>query len=209
MDVSCHELKEEIESKRISTSPLIESLIREAEERSVAYQRQEEEINRPLPREESLGAFFEDLQIGNFIIGSGIGGYGMDWGHIELSNLDKIAKQASLSKHCPDGHRLEHTTKGPYTRIVKGSGITMYTTSFGEIEQPWFVAKDGTHYTFLFAKFREGYFHVRVAITRPGNEEVLKEEHTLVELRAMIGELPPRPVMKSGLLSRFASLIGL
>lgn len=205
VDVDSWELEEEVKAGRIATSPLIETLARETEERRQAYKREEEEVNSPLSREESLGAFFEDLGIANFIIGGGIGGYGMGWGHIKLDELDRIAKRDSFSKYL-DGHRLEHTTEGPETFSASvAPGVTMYTTSFGEIEQPWLTATDGTKYTFVSAKSRDGRFHIKTKVKK-GDAAPVEGEYTISELRDMIGPLPPKPMARRGFLGRVASL---
>jgi hypothetical protein len=206
VDVDSWELEEEVKAGRIAASPLIETLSRETEEQRQAYQREEDETKRSLPREESLSAFFEDLGIGNFIIGGGFGGYGMDWGHIKLDELDRIAKQDSFSKYLKDGHRLEHTTEGPETFADDvAPGVRMYSTSFGEIEQPWFIAADGTKYTFLSAKFRDNRFYVKIRIEKK-DSAATEAEHTISELRTMIGTLPVKPVARKGLRARVASL---
>lgn len=206
VEVDSWELEEEVKAGRIATSALIETLARETEERRQAYKREEDEVNKPLPREESLGAFFEDLGIANFIIGGGIGGYGMDWGHIKLDELDRIAKRDSFSKYLTDGHRLEHTTEGPETFSAPvAPGVTMYTTSFGEIEQPWFVAMEGAKYTFVSAKFRDDRFHIKTKVENGGAAPV-EGEYTISDLRGMIGPFPPKPAARQGLLGKVASL---
>lgn len=208
VDVDCRELREEVRAGRIAMSPLIEMLIHEDEERMRALVREGEEANKPLSREESLGVFFEDLGIANFIIGGGIGGLDIDWGHIELGELDRIAKEdscGSLSKYHPEGHWLEHTTKGPETFSVPAEpGVTMYTTSFGEIEQPWFLSLDGTKYTFMFAQFRDGHFYIKTKV-ETGEAAPVEDEYTISDLRGMIGPLPSKPVARRGFLSRVFS----
>lgn len=203
VDVDSWELQEEVKAGRIATSPLIETLARETEERRQTYEREEEEVNKPLSRGESLGAFFEDLGIANFIIS----GCGMDLGHIRLDEIDRIAKRDSFSKYLTEGHWLEHTTEEPetFSAHVAHLDVTMYTTSFGEIEQPWFTAMDGTKYTFVSAKFRNGYFHIKTKVEN-GEVAPIEGEYTISELRGMIGPLPPKPVAQQGFLGRVASL---
>lgn len=206
--IDCHELQQEIQAERIGTSALIERLIFESEQKRAEFQRREDEAKQPLPREESLAAFFEDLQIGNFIIGGGIGGYGIAWGHIEMSELDRIAKQDSFSPYLPDGHFLEHTTLRPDTRVTDlAPGMTTYTTSFGEIERPKFSTTDGTIFTFLFAKFRDERFYIKVKIVKPDNNET-EEVHTIDELREMIGPMPAKPAQQKTVLQKLAAWIG-
>ena len=193
VDVDSRELEEEIEAGRVAMSPRIKRLISASTKRRDEYLRQEEEVKRPLPREESLGAFFEDLGIANFIVGGGIGGYGLDWGHIKLDELDAIAKRDSFSKYLPEGHELEHTTQGPETEVLRlDYGTTAYMTSFGQIENPQFTAVDGTNYTFLSAKFRDGHFFIKTKIRQPEEEEATEGVFSVAALRLMIGPLPVR-----------------
>lgn len=206
IEVDSWELEEEVKAGRIAMSPLIEVIARETEERKQAYERKEEEINKPLPTEGSLGVFFRDLGIANFIIGGGFGAYGWDWGHVELSELDRIAKSDSLSKYSPEGYRLEHTTEGPETFSAPvAPGVTVFTTSFGTIDQPWFTKIDGTKYTFLFATFREDRFFIKTKVEKEGGA-ITEGEYTISELRDMLGPLPPKPVVRQGFLSKVASL---
>lgn len=193
VDVNSWELEEEVKAGRIAMSPLIEMLVRETEERRQEHQREEEEIKRPLSRTESLGAFFEDLGIANFLDGPAFGAYGMDWGHINLGELDQLAKRASFSKYLPDGLHLEHTTSGPETISAKiGQGVTMFQTSFGEIEQPWYVDATGTKYTFLSAKWIDGHFCVRVLVDQSGEEASPEAtSFTVPQLRSMIKVAAP------------------
>ncbi len=205
VNVDHWDLDAEVKAGRISSFPLIDTIGREEEEQRQAYQRKEEEIKKPLPREESLGAFFEDLNIANFIIGPAIGGYGMDWGHIKLEELDAIAKRDSFSEYITDGYHLEHTTEGPETLAADiAPGVRMYQTSFGEIENPWFIGADGTRFTFLFAKYRDGHFYLKTKVER--GEAGSESEHTIAELREMIGPLPPKPAARQGFLGRVAAM---
>jgi len=189
VDINCWELAAEIETGLIASSPLIETLIREQEEKQAMYTQQEERIRKPMQPEESLGKFFLHLGIHNFIIGGGIGGYGMDWGHIKLGELDEIAKRYSLSEYLVDGFILEHTTKGPETFATNiAPGLTVHQTSFGEIERPWYRAANGKKYTFLSAKYRDNHFMIKTLITLGG--KVLTEgEYSVSELRSLIGSI--------------------
>lgn len=208
VDVDSWELDEEVKAGRISTSPLIEMLARETEERRRAYQREEEEVKKPLAHEESLTAFFEDLGIANFIIGGGIGGYGMDWGHIKLDELDNIVKRDSFNEYSAKEYCLEHTTEGPETLSAEISpDVTMHQTSFGKIEQPHYTADDGKEYTFLSARWESGRFYIRTLIDQ--SEETTPEEvtcFTIGQLRSMIGPIPQRPVARRTFMQKLASL---
>jgi|GEM_PF-2917416 len=193
--VDSWDLTAEVEACRIETSPAIEQLVVEEGARRTEYAKQEEQIKKPVPPEESLAQFFEGLRIGNFIIGGGFGGYGMDWGHIELKDLDQTAKRDSFSKYLTDGFTLEHTTQGPETFAADvAPGVTMYQTSFGEIENPWFLAADGARYTFLSAMFRDDQFHIKAKVEND-DEPPQEGEFTIAQLREMIGpiEMPPAP----------------
>ncbi|MCA9362179.1 hypothetical protein KC906_02290 [Candidatus Kaiserbacteria bacterium] len=195
--VDSWDLTAEIEAGRIETSPAIELIIKKEDEERVAYARKEEQIKKPVPPEESLAQFFKDLRIGNFIIGGGFGGYGMDWGHIELKDLDQTAKRDSFSEYLTDGFTLEHTTQGPETFADDvAPGVTMYQTSSGEIENPWFLAADETRYTFLSAKFRDERFHIKAKV-ESADEPPQEGEFTIAQLREMIGpiEMPPAPTL--------------
>jgi len=207
VEVDSWEFDEEIKAGLIETSPLIETLVREAEERRQALQREDDEVKKPLPREESLSAFFEDLGIANFIIGGGIGAYGWDWGHIGLSELDQVAKKDSFSKYLEEGHYLEHTTKGkePFSTPPILSEASDRDAPFGELERPWFQATDGTRYTFLHAKYRDGHFFVKTRVEKEGAEPT-EASYSLQELRDMIGELPPPLAKPSWLRRKVASL---
>jgi hypothetical protein len=178
------ELEKEIKAGRITSSSTINDLIAETQRKLETYQREMEEVNKPLPHEESLSAFFQDLGIDNFIIGGGIGGYGLDWSHVEIEELDRIAKQDSFSKYLPNGHRLERTIGSPRDE------------NFGEIEQPHFTAKDGTTYKFISAKYHDDHFFIKVFVDKP-EVAPYTGEFTIQQLRSMIGEIPsPRKKSK-------------
>ncbi|MGW8185548.1 MAG: hypothetical protein ACWGHO_05580 [Candidatus Moraniibacteriota bacterium] len=204
VDIESSELQKEVKAGLISTSTTINELIAETQRKREEYQRKEEVINKPLAPEESLSLFFQDLEIDNFIIGGGIGGYGMDWGHIKLEELDQVAKRDSFSEYLTDGHRLEHTTEAP--RSAKRSlscGISAYTTSFGKIEQPRFTDKNGTTYKFISAKYHDEHFFIKVLVANP---EIIPYtgDFTIGRLRDMIGELPKKKVSFLGKVLAFA-----
>ena len=195
IDISIWDLTTEIEAGRIETSPAIEQLVQEEGKRRAEYAKQEEQIKKPVPLEESLAQFFEDLRIGNFITSPAVGGYGIDWGHIELKDLDQTAKRDSA--YLDNGFILEHTTQGPETFATDiAPGVTMHQTSFGEIENPWFLANDGTKYTFFSAKFRNEHFYIKVKMEKD-NETPREEEFTVTQLREMIGLIEtPNPIQR-------------
>ena len=162
---------------------------------------------QPSSRDESLGAFFEDLQIGNFTTGGCVGAYGMDWGHITLAELDKTAISDCLYPESAKGFRLERTPYAPEQYNAPGAKeASDPEKGFGKIEQPLFVAADGTQYTFRFVQLREGRFHVMTMVQR-NYEEPFEEEYTIDVLRLMIGPMPPKIEPKVGPVRRlFKSL---
>lgn len=141
-------------------------------------------VNEPLPREESLGALFEDLGITNLISGC-YGAYSIDMGHFELHELDQRAR---MFASCPiECFRLKHTTEALKTSSapIEGGG-TRISITFGEIEDPRFVASDGTKYTFISAKFHDGHFHIKATIEKMGAAPI-EEERAINEWRNLIG----------------------
>ncbi len=161
--------------------------------------------NTPLARDTSLSAFFKELGIANFICGDQDGFYGLDWGHIPLEELDNIVQRNSATSFSTDGYRLEHTTRQPEHTIVRIGPSTTYRTSFGEIEPPWFTAKDGATYVFLKATFRDSHFSLMTRIEQTGVAPI-EDEYTVEELRRMIGSLPPKPGAWKRLLRIITSL---
>lgn len=197
VDIDRWDLEEEIDKGTIAKSPTIQGLFQKIEQEKTESEEREKLIKKPLLVNESLSVFFVDLGISNFIIGGGIGAYGMDWGHIKIEELDETVKRDSLYLGGKFAS-LEHTTSGPETKVIPcGPGMTAYSTSFGEIEQPHFTAKDGTEYTFLAAKFgkTKHRFYVKTKVTKPGSTVTIVT--TIPRLREMIGPLPaPEPPKK-------------
>ncbi len=194
------DLTAEVEAGRIETSPAIEQLVQEEGERRAEYAKQEEQIKKPVPPEESLAQFFEDLCIGNFITSPAVGVYGIDWDHIELKYLDQTAKRGGA--YLDNGFILEHTTQEPETFATDiASDVTMHQTSFGEIENPWFLANDGTRYTFFSAKFRDEHFYIKVKMEKD-NETPREEEFTVTQLREMI-----EPIKTANPIQRFVGIL--
>lgn len=182
------DLKAEVDANRMKMTEQIQGICDAEEANSLAYKKEQEECNRKISRAESLSAFFVDLDIDYFIIGGGFGGYGMDWGHIEREDLDRIAREESFSEHLPKGHKLERTTMSPKTKVMGiGSEIKMYETSFGDIEQPYHTTNDGTKYTFVYAKWIDGKFYIRTLVEQ-GETIVSPEvtEFTIAQLRKLL-----------------------
>ncbi len=186
--VSVHELKGLVAEGKISPHPIIDELIAKQEAESAAHKAHEEFIDTLMPAEESLGALFAQLGIRDMLDGIPIGAYGMDWGHIDLPKLDAYVKRYSTGKHCSDSDfPLRHTTQGPETRSANvARGVTMFQTSFGEIEEPFVVAKGGTKYTFTAAAYRDGSIMVKTLVAKDGIEPE-EGTYSVPELQKMIG----------------------
>lgn len=190
VDISGWELEEEAKAGRIETLPIIGTILREEAERRDAYRRKDDELKKPLAREHSLGVFFGELGIDNFVDGPVVGAYSIDWGHLKLEELDRAGKRASSGKYFTEGFMLEHTTQRPLTRrTLVDSGIAVYSTTFGELEQPYYIATDGTRYTFISAKFRDFRFFLKTKVEKKGGDST-EGEFTLLQLRKMIGPVP-------------------
>lgn len=148
----------------------------------------EEEVNKPLCRAESLGAFFYDLGLVNFIVGGRKGAYGFEWGHVKLERLDGIVIRESMEKG-RDGHTLEHTAQGPEsTPMSLANGVKVSTSSFGTFGQPSFLARDQINYEFLSAWWENDQFYIRTLVSLSSEKttsEVLV--YTIAQLRDMIG----------------------
>ncbi len=193
VEVSVHELNTMVEAGKIPPHPIIDELTAMQEAKSAAHKAHEQFVEALMPVEESLGAFFAQLGIRNMIDGIPIGAYGMDWGHIDVVNLDVYVKRYSTGRYCSDSDfPLRHTTQGPDTRSANvGGGVRVYLTSFGEIEEPFVVAKDGTKYTFTTAAYRDGKIMVKTLVGKDGVEPE-EGTYSVPELREMIGRLRRR-----------------
>jgi len=196
IDVSVYELTQLVKQGKLSPHPIIEELVQRDEARSREYKEREAFIEAALAPEESLSAFFGELRITNMLDGVPFGGYGFDWGHIDLAELDTYVKRYSTGKHSTE-FPLRHTTEGPYTTGAEVKpGVTLISTTFGEVEEPYFVTNDGTRYTFLAAAFHEGSI---VVTTKIEKDESVPEEgtYTVPTLRAMVGPVTtPEPEKK-------------
>lgn len=196
VDVSVYELTRLVEQGKLAPHPIIEELAQKDEARNREYQEREAFIKAPMPAEESLGTLFEELRITNMLDGVPFGGYGFDWGHIKLEELDTYVKRYSTGEHSSE-FPLRHTTKGPYSFGEDlMPGVKMISTTFGEIEEPYFVTSDGTRYTFTTAAFHEDSIVVTTKIEKEGSEP--KEgTYTVPSFRNLIGPItPPEPEKK-------------
>ena len=183
--VNTDELIEELDADFLLSSLEMKELFAHEEMQKLLWKKQEKELNIPVSPEQSLSIFFKELQIKNFTIGGGIGAYGLDWGHIKIEELDRIAKQDS--QYCKNGHYLEITQNGPDNRNF---GVVR---NFGSLQHPKYVSSCGTKYVFERARWSGDCFKVFTRIDEtskiggrkhPVNEYV--GEFTISQLRNMI-----------------------
>lgn len=166
------ELNQEVKAKRLIPGPLAKKVIRNYKARERTRARWGRETKKPLPPEEGLSNFFKALHLDNFIIGGGIDGYGLDWGHISLKELDDIVKQDSFGSR--SGFYLERTEFGP-----GHEGL-----SFGKVLKATVQYSNG-RYTFISAVYRNGHFYVKTEISKNGRI-IRKGRFTVPELRQML-----------------------
>jgi len=190
IEVSAQELTELVESGALPAHPIIDELVRREEQKRGDYEARETFLSAAMPSEQSLGDLFAELGITNMLDGIPFGGYGLDWGHIDLARIDYYVKQASTGRY-GEGHQfqLRHTTERAET--VSDSvapGVTMFQTSFGKIEEPWIVALNGIKYTFLSAAYSAGSIMVKTRVERP-NIEPIEGVYSVLALRVLIGEV--------------------
>lgn len=187
IDVNVYELRDLIERGLIEEHPIILELEAKQQKASDRYEARERFIAAPMQEQDSLGSFFTLLGIDNLLDGAPFGGYGVDWGHIKIGDLDSMIKQTSTGEYA-SSFTLRHTTKSPETRktpLGRG-GSMLLETSFGEIETPYFVDYTGTKYTFLNAKYRYDEIVVTVQIDEK------ERDMTVAQLREMIVVKKPK-----------------
>lgn len=203
IDVSVHELTKLIEQGKLPHNPIVDELVREDEERQREHREHQTFVEAPMPSTESLSVLFEDLGITNMLDGVPFGGYGLDWGHIELSQLDSYVKEFSTGKFSEGcWFKLKCTTDEPRTQSAQiAKGITAFQTSFGEIEEPWCIASNGTKYTFLEAAYRDGSIVVKTHVEEKGKEPEVGT-YSVQMLRDMLGPIAPKPKKKRWRFSR-------
>jgi hypothetical protein len=178
VEVSGYELTQLIEEGKLAPNPLIDRVVQEEEARRRKYDEREAIVKAPMASENSLGVFFRDLGIGNFIVGS------IEWDYIELARLDEVAKRELLSGHF-ERFELRHTKQGPeIAEEPIGPG-----TPSGDIVSPRFVAADGATYTFLGVVLHEGAFLVTARVERERGNPT-EGQYTVPHLRELIGPLP-------------------
>lgn len=184
------ELEEEAKEGRIKLTPAVQSVIEEVQKRQEKNIREQEEIKKPLSREESLAWFFYDMGICNFIFGDWLKGvYGWEYGHIELNTLDWRAKCDSFNENMPEGYFLKYTANGPETIGPWEIRRNSFTTNRDEIKNPSFTAANGITYTFLSAKYRDRQFFIRTRLGDPKTSSC-DEEFTIFQLRVMFRVVP-------------------
>lgn len=194
IDVSVQELTELIEQGKLPHHPIIDELIQRNEDWLREYESREAFLKAPLPPGESLSELLRELGINNMLDGIPFGAYGIDWGHIELKELDPYVKRCTTGKY-GEGNRfpLRHTTHGPYTQsAIVVEGVTRFTTTFGEVEEPWYLSGDGTKYIFVEAAYHEGSIVVTTRFERVGSEPEVGI-YTVPTLRASIVGPIPKP----------------
>lgn len=184
IEVNIYELRELVEQGLIDDHPIIAMFEKRHEKSRDRYEARERFIAAPLADSCSLSALFESLGIDNLLDGEPFGGYGMDWGHIKLGDLDSMIKQTSTGTYA-SSFQLKRTTEPPTTRGcgIRGSDVTMFTTTFGDIETPFYVDATGTKYTFVSAKFRYDTIVVSMEV---GDEYPVQLDMTVEALREAI-----------------------
>jgi hypothetical protein len=122
----------------------------------------------------SLAGFFEELGIEHFVSGPPVGAFGLDWGPLKLSELDRAVRDsAELPLYC--------SLSGKATE-----------SNANEIIHPRFTCRGDT-YVFNSARFKDGEFVLKVFITdrwRPDFET--QYFYTVSELREIM-EMPVFP----------------
>lgn len=159
----------------------------------------------PENNQESIAKFFEDLGIDNFVDGPPIGAYLFDWGHFrDLQELEDKIFRRSGSRYLTTTI-LQISTESPKTRHrrVFGSGMTVISTSFGEIVSPTYQAANGICFTFNTAEYREGIFFIETTMEEGADRTT--GQYTISDLRKLIGPISNR-TFKPGILRRIRNL---
>ena len=176
VDVSHWDLKAELDAGRIKTSPLIETILTEAELAQQEYARKEAEIIAPIDPEKSLGAFFQDLGITNLVIDE------EDWfDKVDLAKLDALAKRGCFDD--AEHNRFKCDVLQDNDALRK------------EYPPPHYIAWDKAKFTFLSAQFRNGQFWVKTTTEEQGKEP-FTGEFTVSELRRSIGPIPSKETLR-------------
>lgn len=189
IEVSVDEMSDLINRGQLLPHPLVDELIKEDEARRRELAEHMALVHAAMPQEESLSALFADLGIDNMIDGAPFGGYGLDWGHIKLNELDTYVKRFTTGRY-GKGHYFELRRTNPYTNTAQLDGkIPQYQTYFGVVEEPWFLARDGTKFTFRRARYHNGSIAVEVNSRHP-NGDLCHKELSVPEIRKVLGPLP-------------------
>ena len=186
VEVDGWELKREAEAGIITVTPLVAGIIEEAMAESAAFKerhdRQEAELKIPLPGDESLGKLFQQLEIGNIIVGVPFGGYGLDWGFTPAEKVDRDLKGSSFYGDHP--RPLFRSTKVPtFESEDILPGVTQTTVSIGEIVPiSWKDERTRTKVVFKDARFSDG--HIYLTTVAEGSEGQNQETvYTVAEFR--------------------------
>ena len=180
------ELKREIDAGIVTTTPLIEEIIKNAEASTAAARekldRQEAELKVPLPDEESLGKLLQQLEIGNIIVGLPFGFFGLDWDFTRLEQVDKMLRGHSY--YDTSGESLWRSTDVPtFKRKELVPGVAMIAPFGGEIVQlSWIDNSTQVKVTFKDARFFEGHIYLKTLFERPSGE-IEETEYTVPEFR--------------------------
>lgn len=185
IDIDAYELRDLVERGLLDDHPIIAELEAKDQAMSNECEARESFIAEPLREEHSLSSLFSLLGIDNMLDGVPSGGYGMDWGHIELGDLDSMIKRTSTGKYASP-FAIFHTTMSPETwkTPIGRGGSAMFTTSFGDVEMPYYVDATGTTYAFDKASFRDGEIVVTVQVGE--DKGTLQRDMTVAELREAI-----------------------
>lgn len=184
------ELTELIERDELPHHPIVDELVQEEEERWRRYREHKAFVEAPMSPAESLGALFEELGITNVLNGAPFGVYELNWGHIQLSELDTYVKGFSTGEY-NEGcwFPLWRTTKDPCTLSAQiAKAVPRLEVSLMKTEKPWCITPDST-YIFLEAAYRDGSIVVKTHVEEKGKEPEVGT-YSVQMLRDMIG--PPK-----------------
>ncbi len=190
LHVNGWELKREVAAGAIEETPFIRDIILDTQEKNrialEAYRKRDEEIKIPLDRDESFGELLVQLEMGNIILGTPFGAYGMDWGFTKLEYVDRQLKQDSY--YGDHGQSLYRSTKIiTFDRTELSPGVTMVTPDAGEIITPeWTDPATGINYTFSKARYKDGHVYLTTEV-KQSSGEVEHQEYAVSELRNIIG----------------------
>lgn len=180
------ELKREAEVGIVTITPQIQELISYAERRSAEatakFDRIKAEMAIPLPDEESLSRFLQQLEIGSIVVGIPFGAYGIDWDFTPAEKVDNELRHSSYWGS--GGHSLWHSTDVPtFKREEITQGVAITTPLVGEIVQPsWTDDKSQAKVILKEARYFDGHIYLTTLIEQPNGEKE-ETEQTVPEFR--------------------------